>query len=164
LNELYLLDANALIDAHQDFYPIDRIPGFWVWLMKMGNEGRIKIPSEIYDEVAPFKGPLPSWLQQREVRAALVLQEQSNMILVQKVLAEGYALDLDDIELEEIGKDPFLVAAALSGEGRFVVTREVSKKTQLRAKRRLPDVCEALGAKCVTDFHAYKQLKFSLPL
>ena len=164
MRNLYLLDANALIDAHQDFYPLDRIPGFWIWLVKMGNESRIKIPSEIYDEVAPFNGSLPSWLQQREVRSALVLQERSNMALVQQVLAVGYAPDLDDVEIEEIGKDPFLVAAAMSGDNRFVVTREVSKKTQFRAKRRLPDVCYTLGIKCVTDFQAYKQLDFSLPV
>jgi hypothetical protein len=164
LSDLYLLDANVLIDAHQDFYPIDRIPGFWIWLVKMGNEGRIKIPSEIYDEVAPFNGPLPNWMQQREVRDALVLPERSNIALVQKVLALGYAPDLDDVELEEIGKDPFLVAAALSGEERFVVTREVSKRTQIRAKRRLPDVCETLGVRSITDFQAYKQLNFSLPI
>ena len=103
-------------------------------------------------------------MQQREIRDALVLRERSNLALVQKVLAIGYAPNLDDVELEEIGKDPFLVAAALSGEGRFVVTREVSKKTQLRAKRRLPDVCEALGAQCITDFLAYKELNFSLPI
>jgi hypothetical protein len=164
LSDLYLLDANALIDANQDFYPIDRIPGFWIWLVKMGNEGRVKIPSEIYDEVAPFKGPLPTWMRQREVRDALVLPERSNGPLVQKVLAVGYAPDLDEVELEEIGKDPFLVAAALSGERRFVVTREVSKRTQIRAKRRLPDVCEALSVRCITDFQAYKQLNFSVPI
>ena len=164
MSDLYLLDANVLIDAHQDFYPIDRIPGFWIWLVKMGNEGRIKIPSEIYDEVAPFNGPLPNWMQQREVRDALVLPERSNIALVQKVLALGYAPDLDDVELEEIGKDPFLVAAALLGEERFVVTREVSKRTQIRAKRRLPDVCETLGVRSITDFQAYKQLNFSLPI
>lgn len=101
MSDLYLLDANALIDAHQDFYPLDRIPGFWVWLVRMGDKGRIKIPSEIYDEVAPFRGPLPTWLQQREVRAALVLPERSNLSLVQHVLEVGYAPDLDDVEIEE---------------------------------------------------------------
>jgi hypothetical protein len=130
----------------------------------MVNKGRIKIPSEIYEEVAPFKGPLPTWLQQREVRAALVLPERSNLRLVQRVLEVGYAPDLDDVEIEEIGKDPFLVAAALSGSERFVVTRESSKKTQTRAKRRLPDVCKALGVKCINDFEAYRRLAFSLPV
>lgn len=33
---LYLLDANVLIRAHSDYYPIDRIPQFWEWLIREG--------------------------------------------------------------------------------------------------------------------------------
>ncbi len=157
-----MLDANALIDAHQDYYPIDRIPGFWTWLVEMGTAGTIKIPTQIYDEVAPFSGTLPEWLRQDHVRAALVLQETANITLVRRVLDIGYAPDLDDVELEEIGNDPFLVAAALSGSRRFVVTREVSKRTQTRAKRKIPDVCDALGVKHMSDFALYRKLAFSL--
>ncbi len=40
---MYLLDANTLIDAKRDYYPIDRIPEFWEWLVHMGNEGFVKI-------------------------------------------------------------------------------------------------------------------------
>ena len=128
----------------------------------MDTAGTIKIPLEIYDEVAPSSGMLPEWLRQSEVRAALVLQETANMTLVRRVLEVGYAPDLDDVEIEEIGKDPFLVAAALSAPGRFVVTREVSKRTQIRAKRKLPDVCEALGVPSMNDFALYRKLAFSI--
>ena len=48
---LYLLDANVLIDANRDYYPIARVPEFWDWLLEMGRLGRIKIPLEIYEEV-----------------------------------------------------------------------------------------------------------------
>jgi len=36
---LYLLDANVLIDANRDYYPIARIPEFWEWLVYHGEEG-----------------------------------------------------------------------------------------------------------------------------
>ena len=48
---LYLLDANALIDANRDYYPIDRVPEFWDWLVAKGERGQVKIPLEIYEEV-----------------------------------------------------------------------------------------------------------------
>ena len=48
---LYLLDANVLIDANRDYYPIARVPEFWDWLLEMGRLGRIRIPLEIYEEV-----------------------------------------------------------------------------------------------------------------
>ena len=30
---LYLMDANVLIRAHADYYPLDRLPQFWAWLL-----------------------------------------------------------------------------------------------------------------------------------
>lgn len=30
---VYLIDANVLIRAHGDYYPIDRIKPFWDWLL-----------------------------------------------------------------------------------------------------------------------------------
>jgi hypothetical protein len=51
MSVLYLLDANVLIDANRDYYPIARVPEFWDWLLEMGRLGRIKIPLEIYEEV-----------------------------------------------------------------------------------------------------------------
>ena len=33
---LYLLDANVLIDANRDYYPVARVPEFWDWLLEMG--------------------------------------------------------------------------------------------------------------------------------
>lgn len=47
---LHLLDANTLIDAKRDYYPIDRVPEFWDWLNFHGQQGNIKIPIEVYEE------------------------------------------------------------------------------------------------------------------
>jgi hypothetical protein len=44
---LYLLDANVMIRAHEDYYPIDRIPQFWTWLASLGETGTAKVPYEI---------------------------------------------------------------------------------------------------------------------
>lgn len=34
---LYLLDANVIIDANRDYYPLERVPEFWAWLVDCGN-------------------------------------------------------------------------------------------------------------------------------
>ena len=51
MNALYLLDANVLIDANRDYYPIERVPEFWDWLLEMGRNGSVKVPEEIVDEI-----------------------------------------------------------------------------------------------------------------
>lgn len=159
---LYLLDANVLIRAHEDYYPIDRIPPFWDWLLDEAAQGRVKLPPQIYNEVAPFRGLLPQWLKQSHVRESLVLTEPTNAAAVQRVLAHGYAADLTDVEIEEIGQDPFLIAAALNGPDRIVVTREGSKPSAKRAKRRIPDVCVVFGVVAITDYELYRRLNFAI--
>jgi hypothetical protein len=123
----------------------------------------IQKPREIYDEVRPSQGLLADWIRRPENRAALILQEPVDKDLVKRVLIGGYAPDLNDVEVEEIGMDPFLIAAALAGPDRVVVTREVSKPPAIRTKRRVPDVCATFGITSITDYRLYNILKFSIP-
>lgn len=157
---LYLLDANVLIRAHEDYYPVDRIPQFWIWLLQQAKSGVIKLPRQIFDEVTPPPGPLADWLKQPGVKEALVLNEPTTG--VSHVIDNGYAPDLNDVEIVKIGKDPFLIAAALAGSDRVVVTREVSRPSATRANRTIPDVCATFGIVPISDFKLYSILKFSI--
>jgi Domain of unknown function (DUF4411) len=159
---LYLLDANVLIRAHEDYYPIDRIPAFWTWILEQGARNVIKMPRAIFDEVTPAPGPFRTWLAQRAVRDTLVLNETISVSLVRQVIEHGYGHDLTDIQQEAIGKDPFLVAAAMTRDDRTVVTTEVSRPSRKRHNRKLPDVCSDMGIKCIHPFELYRILKFSI--
>jgi hypothetical protein len=159
---LHLLDANVLIRAHEDYYPIDRIPRFWAWLLEIAEAAAIKMPMQIYNEVAPSRGMLAEWLRRPNVKEALVLAEPTDLARVQRVLAHGYAPDLTDVEIEEIGQDPFLIAAAIGGVDRIVATRETSKPSAQRANRRNPDVCATLGIVTITDFALFRTLNFTI--
>jgi hypothetical protein len=48
---LYLLDANVLITSSRDYYAFDQVPQFWTWLQRRCQEGHVKMPTEILDEV-----------------------------------------------------------------------------------------------------------------
>lgn len=159
---LYLLDTNVFIRADGDYYPLDRIPGFWEWLKQTAESGHIKTPHEIYDEVAKSKDQLGNWLKKTDVREAIILNEQANAADIIKVIKEGYAADLNEVELEAIGRDPFLVAAALGDKDRVVVTREVSRPSKQRQNRKVPDVCATFNIECITDFELWRRLNFRL--
>lgn len=159
---VYLIDANVLIRAHGDYYPIDRIKPFWDWLLAEAEAGRVQMPREIYDEVAKSPDLLGQWLRQPEVRTAIVLPEATDGATLATVIANGYAPDLDDVELEKIGRDPFLIAAALAGSDRVVVTREVSSPKKQRANRKVPDVCATVGVAWVDDFELWRRLDFRI--
>lgn len=160
---LYLLDANVLIDAHGKYYPVDRIPAFWAWLLDQAHANMIKMPRVIFDELTPPPGPFAAWLAQRHVRETLILNENISVSVIRHVIDVGYAPDLTDVEINAIGKDPFLVASALSGADRVVVTLEVSKPSKRRQNRKVPDVCHTCGVKSISPFELYRLLSFSIP-
>ncbi|MFO1398253.1 MAG: DUF4411 family protein [Burkholderiales bacterium] len=162
---LYLLDANVVITASNYYYPIDAVPEFWSWLAHHAANGNIKMPLQVFDEVRDGgdkdnPDPLFEWLQAN--RDVIVLAEEVDPASVGRVITGGYAADLTDDELEQIGKDPFLIAYALSDPAnRCVVTNEASSTRRVRQNRRIPDVCGALGAQCTNPFVMMKTLKFS---
>ena len=159
---LYILNANVLINANRDYYPLERVPEFWDWLIAKASEGSAKLPVEVYEEVAEGKDALARWLKAERVKSVLLLDEEAEVKLVSRVVEEGYATDLTDEEVEEIGRDPFLVAYALADtKARCVVTAEVSKPSKQRANRRLPDVCRGFGVDCCNTFEFLRRLDFS---
>ncbi len=161
---LYLLDANVLVDADRDYYPINRIPEFWDWLAVMGELGRVKVPQEMYEEVVlpPQRPPdaLVAWSIAN--RDTIVLDEPVVVELVARVTSQGYADDLTDEELEKIGRDPFLIAYALADTHgrRTVVTTEGSKPSRKRANRHLPDVSRDFDVPCINTFTLIQNLDF----
>ena len=80
--------------------------------------------------------------------------------LVRKVIDVGYAADLTDDEIEQVGRDPFLMAYALASDDRCVVTVEISAPKKQRQNRKVPDVCKALGVRCCSPFEFNRLLDF----
>lgn len=161
---VYILDANVLIRAHADYYPVDAVPEFWAWLLHHAQVGNLKVPQEILEEVEGGNAEgdqLVAWLKPPATRKLLRLQEEPNPDIVAAVLATAYG-DPDDVALEEIGRDPFLIAYALADAAhRIVVSAEVSKPTATGKKRKVPDACTDMGVKCMSPFPFFKALGFS---
>lgn len=164
---IHLIDAGVLITANSLYYPVDRVPEFWDWLLHHAQEGRIKIPLEIYEEIK--EGPeevgrdlLFDWITEEEVKRHLLLDEEVDPAVVARVVAQGYAPDLSDSEIDQIGRDPFLIAHALTNVGnRTVITTEVSKPRKQRQNRKLPDVCDGFGVRWNDTFGLTRELDFS---
>lgn len=163
---LYLIDANVLITAHNDYYPIDGVPEFWDWVLHQAALGTIKMPLEIYEEVKlggkdSQKDMLYGWIAETGVKKALVLEENVSVPLVTKCINDGYASDLNDSELQQVGRDPFLIAYAMaSPKDRCVVSNEVSSPSKTRHRRKIPDVCAAMGIQSCNIFQMTRVLAF----
>lgn len=161
---LYLIDANVLITANRDYYAIDQVPEFWDWLRYQGEQGQIKMPIEILEEVKAGRkenDPLLDWINDDVNYEALRIDEEVDPNLVRQVVDNGYAPDLTDDEVDQLGQDPFLIAYAMAGPDRCVVTTEVSKPSKQRQNRKIPDVCATFGVTSYNTFALTRALGFS---
>ena len=155
---LYLLDANVLITAKDSYYEFGRVDQYWDWLVFHAVQGNLKIPLEIYEEITAGKDKLSTWAKHH--KASIVLDEEVDIGLVQRVITEGYASDLTDIELEVVGRDPFLIAYALADiTERTVVTGEVRTNKQ-RQNRSIPSVCDDLNVLSCDQWRLGRVLDF----
>lgn len=158
---LYFLDANVLIDANRDYYAVERVPEFWGWLLHHGEQENVKVPMEVYEEIREGNDDLATWTKSEEFQQHLLFGEEVDPELVARVIDEGYAPDLTDDQVEELGRDPFLIAYALvDRDNRCVVTTERSKPGRERQRRHIPDVCTDLGITPRNSFEFTRELDF----
>lgn len=157
---LYLLDANALITAHNTWYGHKRVPEFWRWLLHQGQGGAVKLPAEIYAEVESGTDELAAWMHDPITKKALLFTEPSKPVSVQQVL-RLYGDTLTEADLLTIGQDPFLIAAALGHADRCVVTAEVSKPTRTGARRHVPDICKDCSVTWINPVNFISELDFT---
>ena len=158
---LYLLDADVLIRADRVYYPPNRFPIFWSWLVHMGTIGTVKVPREQYDEITNGRGQLVDWLKTEDVKEPLLLKEEADPVFVAEVTLKGYG-QLDEVGLEKVGRDPFLISYGYADKaGRTIVTLEVSAPRRQGANRKIPDVCADLGIASCDLFELINVLDFT---
>ena len=158
---LYLLDADTLITGERDAYRLRRFPVFWEWLRHQGSVGQVKVPLEQFEEITIGRGDLVDWLTAAKTKAALLLAEEADPELVARVTLEGYGA-LDENGIEQVGRDPFLIAyAAARPRERTVVSFEVSAPSKRGANRKVPDVCRDFGVPCVNLYALIEALDFT---
>ena len=127
--------------------------------MFVGDGGHAKFPIEVYEEIKAGTDNLADWVKEANVKAALLFAEEADVSLVATVTDDGYAADLTDIEIEKIGRDPFLISYGLVAIGqRCIVTTEASKPKAQRANRRIPDVCDQFNIPRCNTFQFLRAL------
>jgi hypothetical protein len=163
---MHLIDANILITAHNTYYPTNRIPEFWSWVLNKAEAGLFKMPLEMIEEVQGGTGDaekdlLFDWLKQDGVVDTLRLDEDVDPDHLQQVLDDGYGQNLTDVDIEKIGRDPFIMAYAMASPvDRHVVSNEISRPNAQGANRKIPDICKQFGLNSCNAFGLIRQLDF----
>lgn len=116
--EVYLLDSNVFIEAHQTSYPFDVVPGFWNKLIELSNKGIIRSIDKVKKEICEVGKPdkLAIWFESVigndffldssscvEVYAQIAIWANGSIHYLQSAIDEFLSTDL---------ADPWLIALA----------------------------------------------------
>ena len=168
--EKFLIDANAFITPHLQYYPFDLAPSFWQQLEEPIKDGTIAVLDMVKAEVLQGTDSLRDWMDTLEIGEFIDRRQPAILAKYAQVLTH---LQTDpcyqEAALREWSKasvaDPWIIATA-AAYGYIVITFEkpipgLSPKTPTK-RPKIPDVARALGVQTQDLFYLMRKLNFKL--
>ncbi len=160
---MYLLDANAFMEANRLYYGFDIAPGFWTWLGDTSLVGQVASIDAVKDEVTAGTGDLVDWARARP--ANFWLTDTDAVLLAMRELAAWAADPARQYRQEAVNEfldsaDLKIIAHAMAS-GATVVTRE-QPAPDSKKKIKIPDACNAFGVTWTDPFSLYRTLGMRL--
>lgn len=157
---MYLIDANAFIEASRHYYSFNLAPRYWTWLYEQSTTGTICSIRAVYDEIADGEDALSSWVRENTPDEFWLEEDSRSVAALAQVVAwaTGPEKDFTQSAIDEFmdSADLRLVAQARALNA-TIVTREVSSP-EAKKRVKLPDAAAAVGVSCVQPFRAYEAL------
>ncbi|KJZ81599.1 hypothetical protein AP064_05500 [Candidatus Liberibacter solanacearum] len=174
MEQQFIVDANILITPSNFYYPVDRVPQYWSWLLSLVENDQVKMPVEVFEEISvkPYAETLlGKWIKNQggKFKNKISLSQEEYAGNVDCVL-KAYASVLQDhpdtlntTEAMKLGADPQIIASAYGKERRTVVSNETyNNNTRPRSAHnvKIPYVCKNLQIRCIDIFEFCEQLNF----
>jgi hypothetical protein len=158
----YLLDANVFIEAHRRYYGFDFCPGFWAWLKRAHEDGRVFSIEKVRDELVGSGDTLSDWAADFDAEFFLPPDTATIRSIAAAVeWARGQQYRPGAVNAFADDADSYLVAHA-HAHGFTLVTHETAGNEQKRVK--IPNACVAMKVKFINAFELLRREKVRLDL
>jgi len=169
-DELFLIDANALITPHLTYYPFDFAPSFWSQMEEHIKNGNIVILDMVKSEITRCNDNLSDWISQIPIgkyidrRTPEIITKYSQVLNFLHSDPRYHAAALHEWSRDTVA-DPWLIATAFH-LGYTIITFEkpvgaLTPKTPCK-RPKIPDVGNFFGVQTRDLFYLMRQLGFSL--
>lgn len=158
---MYLLDADALIQAASIYYRHGVFPCVWRWLDDMAAHDNVRTISYVYGEIQKGGGQIANWLRLRRVQWVMDRGDAEGHPAVQGTFGEIADYVQENYPQHHVsrflmGADPWLIAVARH-HGHIVVTREARVNADSK-KIKIPNVCSKFKVSCIDLFDLFDRL------
>lgn len=160
--EVYLLDSNVFIEAHQTSYPFDVVPGFWNKLIELSNKGIIRSIDKVKKEICEVGKPdkLAIWLESDigndffldssscvDVYAQIAIWANGSTHYLQSAIDEFLSTDL---------ADPWLIALAKKND--YIIVTHESSQPNTKKRIKIPEACVQFGIRFISPIQMFREL------
>lgn len=158
----YLLDSNFFIQAYRFHYPLDVVPGFWLKVKELAEDGTIISIDKVQREIFQNKDNLTAWCKAHLPNdffkdSSNCLTEYSKVVSWASMRIPQFTTGALNEFLDTDEADAWLAAYAMAN-GNVIVTHETSEPRRL-SKVKLPDAATPFGIKCYTTIEMFRELK-----
>ncbi len=147
----YSIDTSAILDGWRRYYPPDVFPALWNRLEQLVEKGELAASEEVLIELEKRDDQVYGWAKKRKVRMFVPIDERQQREVLS--VLSGHE-KLVDTRKNRSAADPFVIALARV-EGCAVVTGE--RATGSPDRPNIPDVCEALGVRCLSLLDLFRE-------
>jgi Domain of unknown function (DUF4411) len=154
----YLLDANAYIQAKNQYYGMDICPAYWDWLDQQFQCGVVASIHMIAKELKDGDDELAIWVKDRPAHFISNDDAATQAVfaeIAQAVVTGDYNPGNRDNFLAKA--DPWIIAKA-KAIGATIVTHEALAAENSK-KIKVPNICLQFGVPCVNTFRLLRELK-----
>lgn len=158
---IYVLDANAFVQAHRKFYALDLCPGYWSALEAHHVRGALGSIDRIRSELARNHDPLWTWVESQLPDPFFASTHDDDVIgQFGQAMTWVHAQPrfLSQAKAEAAGSADTWLCASAKARGHVVVTLE-TLDANVRRRVPLPNLCHALGVECITPFEMLRELR-----
>ncbi|MCS6857381.1 MAG: DUF4411 family protein [Sandaracinaceae bacterium] len=160
---MYVLDSSVFIQAGRSYYAFDLAPGFWNALIQHAQAGKVRSIDRVEEEINRGNDELKKWAQQHfhpyfeSTKQGIVIDAYTEVIEWAHHQTQFTAEAKDEFNHNA---DAWVIAYAKAKKG-TVVSQEVYNPA-VRRRIPIPNVCKALGVKCIDTFQMLRDLGVKL--
>lgn len=157
---MYLIDANAFIEASRHYYSFNLAPRYWNWLYEQSVAGEIGSIQAVYDEISDGEDELSAWVRENAPTNFWLSENEDSLATTRDLVswAVGTTREFTQPAIDEfMGSADLRLVAQAKALNAIVVTREVASRDS-KKRVKLPDAAAAVGVACVQPFQAYERL------
>lgn len=165
---LFWIDADVFIQAHNGLYAIDLAPPFWKFIDEQVKAGNVRSSLRVYKEIMATEDPkdeLAKWVKNRKNNGMFIdpagdKSVQGKVSEINDWVCKKYAQTGNYAKVGEFlsGADTWTISHAVCCAG--VVVSHETRVDRTSQKPKIPNVCSRFGVECIDLKEMLRRLKF----